>query len=214
MVQTSEIGEVKYSITYHLHLYAITCSLSPPLSHPEKEAYLSEPFACGHAFLSSVFDSMTTVAFHSPTTIKLLEGLLGITKQQSTDYGKVIQLSVEVLYSSHQLARDSNYSTLYDMLTKKGLICVGLYRKLADRKHDSQRYVITAPPPDICVLDSDIVLALTSTNWSTPTSSKASVSELVASTSMNESTASLLPCQTEINLEYISLTSDNPAEQA
>lgn len=166
---------------------------------------------------------MTTVAFHSPPTIKLLEGLLGISTESgkatrsrsmkmSTDYGEVTQLSVKDLYSSCQLDRGTKYGTLYDTLTEKGFICVGLYRKL--HKQDTQRYLITAPPPEIPLQESDIVLALTSSHWGTPTSQRASVSELVASTSMAESIASLIPCQTEINLEPTSISSDRPDEQA
>jgi hypothetical protein len=47
-------------------------------------SYLAEPFACGQALISSVFDSLTTIVVHNPGIIDLLDCFLGSCISKST----------------------------------------------------------------------------------------------------------------------------------
>ena len=114
-------------------------------------AYLSDPFALGQAFLSSVFDSLTTVAFHNPGINDLLQLLLG-TKPSS----KIMQISIE----STKYTRFSGleYKELYRHMTTENVLCLGIHRQRNEGSH--QRFIITAPPHHLTLLQHDVVLAV------------------------------------------------------
>ena len=43
---------------------------------PDERIYKAQPFACGEAFSASMFDSVTSSAFHSPGTIYIIEEMI------------------------------------------------------------------------------------------------------------------------------------------
>ena len=122
----------------------------------DQPAYLAEPFACGQAFISSVFDSLTTVTFHSPGIIYLLESLLGTLPQdnQISKCGVMTELPISSFYQFV----DNFYSKLYRYMAEQGLLSIGVHRQLYPGS--SHRYIITAPSSDLILLDNDILLAL------------------------------------------------------
>ena len=138
----------------HCILLAITVMslLSLSLSS-DQPAYLAEPFACGQAFISSVFDSLTTVTFHSPGIIYLLESLLGTLPQRSK-CGIMIELPISAAY--HFVG--NFYGKLYHYMADQGLLCIGIHRQLYPGS--CHRYIITAPNSDLILLHNDILLAL------------------------------------------------------
>ena len=140
---------------------------------PDERIYKAQPFACGEAFSVSMFDSVTSSAFHSPGTLYLIEDLIhpSSTRTRSqvipiplTDYGGL------------------NFSKLYNDQLKKHAICLGLYRQLpspdsqdengqvptSDHSIDSlfttvkptKHYVITAPSPSLELEATDIAFLL------------------------------------------------------
>ena len=99
---------------------------------------------------------MTVVAFHSPGSVTLVERLLQVDRQPV--YGNMIQFSL----SSELLAQYAKqpFSTLFQDLASRDIICVGLYRQLNNAA--GYRYVITAPEPDLQLHNTDLVLAVLS----------------------------------------------------
>ena len=99
---------------------------------------------------------MTVVAFHSPGTVTLVERLLQVGHQPAC--GNMVQLSL----SSELLAQYAKlpFSSLFQDLARRDIICIGLYRQLNNGA--GNRYVITAPDPDLQLHNTDMVLAVLS----------------------------------------------------
>ena len=138
-----------YDISHYSNVTPLSLSSDQP-------AYLAEPFACGQAFISSVFDSLTTVTFHSPGIIYLLESLLGTLPQdnQITKCGIVTELPISSVYQFV----GNVYGKLYHYLAEQGLLSIGIHRQLYPGS--CHRYIITAPSNDLKLLDNDMLLAL------------------------------------------------------
>ena len=116
---------------------------------------MAEPFACGHIFVSTVFDSLTTVAFHSPGTIDLLENLLGIGSHGDNG-NSIIQIPVTSSELSHFIG--GCYKRIYDHFCLRNILCIALYRQI--RSHSKYRYVITAPSKELLIEDRDLIFAI------------------------------------------------------
>ena len=126
----------------------------------DERVYLAQPFACGEAFASSVFDSITTAAFHSPGTLHLVENLIcasGAGWGSCSTRCQVVALPLN--QAQHQLfPTHSTFGSLYSALLDHYCMCLGIYRKLAP--DSNKHYVITAPPDNMPLEPDDIVFIL------------------------------------------------------
>ena len=118
----------------------------------EGELYQAEPFACGNAFAASVFNSVTTTAYHRPGTIKLLSSLLSL--KQGTQISSSRILPMRLNYGSHY-----QFSDLYSQLLEQKLICIAVYRQYPI--NPTKSFVITNPAKDLVLNPSDTAIVIT-----------------------------------------------------
>lgn len=120
---------------------------------PDERIFKSQPYACGEAFSVSMFDSVTSSAFHNPGTLSLVEDL--IYSSGSEEDCQVIPV----------LIRDTDYSgepykEFYQDQLKKSNICLGISRELPHSNGQSY-YVASSPDKDMILKESDIAFILT-----------------------------------------------------
>ena len=146
---------------------------------PDERIYKAQPFACGQAFSVSMFDSVTSSAFHSPGTLYLVEDLIHASGTKTRS--QVIPLPVADYTGK-------TFSDLYNDQLEKHAVCLGLYRQLpsddSNKNHDSnstssssadsievikpkKHYVITAPLPSLKLEPTDIAFLLVENNDTT-----------------------------------------------
>ena len=130
----------------------------------EERVYKSQPFACGEAFATSMFDSVTTSAFHCPGTLYLVENLIGSSSKTSTGRSRIAAIPFSSPKYSHFV--NAKFSELYTYLLGQSTICLAIYRQLEEGS--SKHYVITAPPAEMVLLSTDIAFVLT--EWVAPSS--------------------------------------------
>ena len=138
---------------------------------PDERIYKSQPFACGEAFSVSMFDSVTSSAFHSPGTLHLVEDL--IHPSHTRTHSQVIPVPLTDY-------EGMTFSKLYNDQLKKHTICLGLYRQLPSYSDENvhlttsyhsmdssykvmkptKHYVITAPLPSLKLEATDIAFLL------------------------------------------------------
>ena len=136
----------------------------------EERVYKSQPFACGEAFATSMFDSVTTSAFHCPGTLYLVENLIGSSSK--TVHRPESYCCHPFLFSQSTLIScDAKFSELYTYLLGQSTICLAIYRQLEEGS--SKHYVITAPPPHTVLQSTDIAFVLTEWIASSTTASMA-----------------------------------------
>ena len=125
----------------------------------EGELYQSEPFAWGNAFAASVFNSVTTAAYHRPGTIELISSLIG---PKHDDSSRILPIQLRGTdYASH-----SQFSELYCHLLEQQFICIALYRQCPHNL--SKYYVITNPAKDLALEVSDTAIVITTSVWTSP----------------------------------------------
>lgn len=140
--------------------------------------YIAQPFACGEAFAASLFDSITSSTFHSPGILFLVEQLLSSSSNEMCSTLSSIQSTP--LSQLPDDAPRSTFNQLYTYLLSQNKTAVAISRLLnpphteggslvfaivqmaEDHREtmNSQRYVVTAPPPDTPLLPSDHILVL------------------------------------------------------
>lgn len=128
----------------------------------DERIYKAQPFACGEAFATSMFDSVTTAAFHSPGTLYLVENIIGCFAGTLTSQSNIVSVPL----SSPEYSRfiDGKFSELYIHLLKSHSICLAIYRQLEEGS--SKHYVITAPSAETVLQSTDTVFVLN--EWVTP----------------------------------------------
>ena len=119
---------------------------------PDERIYKAQPFACGEAFSSSMFDSITSSVFHSPGTLYLIEGLIHSSGSRS-------QCRVILLPIHNTGYSGKTFDNLYKNMLSEGNLCLGLSRKLTSS--GNQRYVITCPKSNLPLDDTDLAFILT-----------------------------------------------------
>jgi potassium large conductance calcium-activated channel subfamily M alpha protein 1 len=118
---------------------------------PDERIYKAQPFACGEAFSVSMFDSVTSSAFHGPGTLYLVEDLIHSCGTKALC--QVFSLPIhDTEYSGMR------FSDFYNAQLKESNICMGMSRKLSP--DSNQSYVITSPDPDLVLEDSDTAFIL------------------------------------------------------
>jgi hypothetical protein len=142
---------------------------------PDERIYKAQPFACGEAFSVSMFDSVTSSAFHSPGTLYLIEDLIHPSSTRTRS-----QVVPVPLTDYHGLI----FSKFYNDQVKKHAVCLGLYRQLTSSDSEDENghvppasknysldsvftpvkptkhYVITAPSPSLKLKATDIAFLL------------------------------------------------------
>ena len=116
---------------------------------PDERIYKAQPFACGEAFSVSMFDSITSSAFHGPGTLYLVEDLIHAS-------GTDVQCLPNLIAISQTDYPGKTFGEFYNDQLGKCSICLGLARRLSK----SQRYVITCPDPSLLLEESDIAFML------------------------------------------------------
>ena len=141
---------------------------------PDERIYKAQPFACGEAFSVSMFDSVTSSAFHSPGTLYLVEDLIHASGTRTRSHVIPVPLTN---YAG------KTFAELYSDQLKKHAVCLGLFRQLtsdddgneeseqtSNRSTDSVRvkptkhYVITAPSGTLTLKATDIAFLLVEQN--------------------------------------------------
>ena len=140
--------------------------------------YIAQPFACGEAFAASMFDSITSSTFHSPGILFLVEQLISTSTNELCSTQSSITCTP--LSQLPAAAPRSTFNQLYTYLSSQNKTAVAISRLLnpphteggslvfaivpmaEDHREtmSSQRYVVTAPPPDTPLLPSDHILVL------------------------------------------------------
>ena len=140
--------------------------------------YHAQPFACGEAFAASLFDSITSSTFHSPGILFLVEQLISASPHDHCSTQSTITSS-PLSHLPHSAPRDT-FGQLYSYMLTQNITPVAISRLLSPAPSEgsaalsaivpmttthrevvnSQRFVVTAPPPDTPLLPSDHLLVL------------------------------------------------------
>jgi len=117
---------------------------------PDERIYKAQPFACGEAYSASMFDSVTSSAFHSPGIVKLVENLVHFSGSTC--------LCCALPIADTQFSNKPFKDFINSQLSNKHL-CLGISRKL-EGGDSSQRFVITSPQPDLLLMESDFAFVI------------------------------------------------------
>ena len=122
---------------------------------PDERIYKAQPFACGEAFSVSMFDSVTSSAFHSPGTVYIIEKMINTSGPSSSSAGSCQVIALPLKDTEHAT---KTFGELYDAQLDKRSICLAIYRQLP---HDSSKhYVITAPDSHMSLKAMDIAFVM------------------------------------------------------
>ena len=121
---------------------------------PDERIYKAQPFACGEAFSVSMFDSVTSSAFHSPGTVNIIEEMIHTSGSSSSTTGSCQVVAVPLRGTEHATKK---FGDLYNAQLEKNSICLAIYRQLP---HDSSNYVITAPDSHMDLKETDIAFVM------------------------------------------------------
>ena len=144
----------------------------------EGHIYSAQPFACGEAFAASLFDSITSSTFHSPGILFLVEQLISASSHDQCSTQSTITCSP--LSHLPPSAPQATFGQLYSYMLTQNKTPVAISRLLNPAPSEggtalsaivpmttthrevvnSQRFVVTAPPPDTPLLPSDHLLVL------------------------------------------------------
>lgn len=140
--------------------------------------YSAQPYACGEAFAGSLFDSITSSTYHSPGILFFVGQLISASNCERCCTLSTIK---RIPLTSIPLSTScTNFQQLYSyMLTQhktpvaisrlinptplEGGAIISAIVPITQNHRDclnSQRYVVTAPPPDTPLLSSDYILVL------------------------------------------------------
>uniref|UniRef100_A0A914EDG5 BK channel n=1 Tax=Acrobeloides nanus TaxID=290746 RepID=A0A914EDG5_9BILA len=151
---------------------------------PDTELYLTQPFACGTAFAISVLDSLMSTTYFNDSALTLIRTLVtggatpelelilaegaGLRGGYSThetlanrDRCRISQISL-LDQPYENITTGSTYGEMFSIALKRyGQLCIGLYRLHDQASPESnKRYVITNPPAELRLLNSDSVYVL------------------------------------------------------
>ncbi len=115
---------------------------------PDERIYKAQPFAYGEAFSASMFDSVTSSAFHSPGIVSLVESLV-----QSSG-GSSLCCALPIADTAYMNEKFKDF--FISQLDQKNF-CLGISRKL---EGESERFVITSPDPDLILLETDFAFVI------------------------------------------------------
>ena len=122
---------------------------------PDERIYKAQPFACGEAFSVSMFDSVTSSAFHSPGSVYIIEKMIHTSGSSSSSAVSCQVAAVSLRDTEH--ARKT-FGELYKTQLEKHSICLAIYRQLPC--DSSKHYVITAPDSHMMLQETDIAFVM------------------------------------------------------
>ncbi|CCG28229.1 BK channel [Caenorhabditis elegans] len=151
---------------------------------PDTELYLTQPFACGTAFAISVLDSLMSTTYFNDSALTLIRTLVtggatpelelilaegaGLRGGYSTpetlsnrDRCRIAQISLQD-NPYDGVVHNTTYGAMFTIaLRRYGQLCIGLYRLHDQDNPDSmKRYVITNPPAELRIKNTDYVYVL------------------------------------------------------
>jgi len=143
------------------------------------ESWLSPSFASGHAFLSTVTDTIFAQSFYNRHLIAIIQELvIGTPNILSETWNKVLGSEIGVVDGSHlhlivtpTSYHNRSYSFVLYSLLQKGVLAMGLRRGVTVADPDqvfqsnvdesnSQPYVYTNPSPSTIVRETDLLYVL------------------------------------------------------
>ena len=129
-------------------------------NNPYGHTYLTQPFACGEVLASSFFDSITSSSFHSPGIIFLVQQIItGEISYQCPTRSFIHSSGLRNVYPSVQ-----TFKQLYIRMLEEHKTVIAISRLMPQNRFSyqrySQRYVVTAPPPETILQESDQILIL------------------------------------------------------
>ena len=121
---------------------------------PDERIYKAQPFACGEAFSISMFDSVTSSAYHCPGAISIIEKII-YTSGAGSNF---ISSSCQVVAKRLEGHSEKTFGELYKAYLTNKSVCLAIFRQLSS---DSQKhYVITAPDSKLELMKTDIALVM------------------------------------------------------
>ena len=121
---------------------------------PDERIYKAQPFACGEAFSFSMFDSVTSSAFHGPGTLYLIEELIHASGTKS-------KCKLELVPVSKTNHTGKTFKEFYNDQLLKCKVCPGISRILYSSNNPFQRYTITCPDHEMILEEGDLAYILT-----------------------------------------------------
>ena len=118
---------------------------------PDERIYKSRSYACGELFSATMFDSVTSAAFHSPGAIYLVDDFVHSAGTKNT-----CQVISQPIHGTGLAGK--TFGEFYNEQLKEHKICMGLSRKLTP--DSNQSYVITSPDSNLPLQDTDIAFIL------------------------------------------------------
>ena len=120
---------------------------------PDERIFKSQPYACGEAFSVSMFDSVTSSAFHNPGTISLVEDLIHCSEKEEDCH--VVPVPIRDTGFSNK-----TYKEFYNAQLKKFNICLGISSELPNSNGHTY-YVASCPAKNLVLKETDIAFLLT-----------------------------------------------------
>ena len=118
---------------------------------PDERIFKSQPYACGETFSVSMFDSVTSSAFHTPGAIYLVEDLIC---SSATKDCHIIPVPIcGTGYTGYV------YREFYNVQLETHNICLGISRQMPHSQ--SQSYVIVCPDENLILKETDTAFVLT-----------------------------------------------------
>lgn len=154
---------------------------------PNTELYLTQPFACGTAFAVSVLDSLMSTTYFNANALTLIRSLVtggatpelelilaegaglrgGCATAETLAMRNRCRVGQISLYDEplNKFANAGRYGDLFvEALRLFGMLCIGIYRVKdptgTEPTASSRRYVITNPPGDFILMQSDLIFVL------------------------------------------------------
>lgn len=154
---------------------------------PNTELYLTQPFACGTAFAVSVLDSLMSTTYFNANALTLIRSLVtggatpelelilaegaglrgGCATPETLAMRNRCRVGQISLYDQplSKFSNSGRYGDLFvEALRLFGMLCIGIYRVKdptgTEPTASSRRYVITNPPGEFVLMQSDLIFVL------------------------------------------------------
>ena len=124
---------------------------------PDERIYKAQPFACGEAFSISMFDSVTSSAYHCPGAISIIEKII-YTSGAGSNF---ISSSCQVVAKRLEGRSEKTFGELYEEYLTNKSVCLAIFRQLPS--DSNKHYVITAPDSKLELIPTDIAFVMVGT---------------------------------------------------
>ena len=124
---------------------------------PDERIYKAQPFACGEAFSISMFDSVTSSAYHGPGTVSIIKKMIHTSDAVSSS----ISSSCQVVAKQLEGRSEKTFGALYEAYLTNKSVCLAIFRQLPS--DSNKHYVITAPDSKLELIPTDIAFVMVGT---------------------------------------------------